>query len=134
MSARAYSAPVEGASHVCRFDGCAIGRAGQMLETARKIIEETGRGKMSQAMWCDQGGHAFSERDPGRQRISVSTLDENENEVQVSKDFCGDCADKSGLSAPRRTRPAAAAIPAPPPPAGDDLGGQHSAHGFIARA
>jgi len=63
---------------------------------------------MSAALWCDQGGHAFSERDPGRQRITVNTLDEDENEVQVAKDFCGACAAQSGLTTPRKTRPAVA--------------------------
>lgn len=60
---------------------------------------------MSQALWCDSGGHAFSERDPGRQRISVTALDDDGEETIESRDFCGDCAAKAGLLAPRKTRP-----------------------------
>lgn len=81
-----------------------MGRATGLLEQARAIVEEGSRGSMSAALWCDQGGHAFSERDPGRQRISVSTLDDDEREVNLTKDFCGDCASKAGLTAPRKTR------------------------------
>ena len=61
---------------------------------------------MSAALWCDQGGHAFSERDPGRQRVTVNTLDEEtDREVTVAKDFCGECADRAGLNTKRKTRP-----------------------------
>jgi hypothetical protein len=93
------------ADPACLRSGCMLGSAAGLLQQARDIIEQHGRGSMSAALWCDQGGHAFSERDPGRQRISVNTLDDNETETQVSKDFCGDCAAKAGLSQPRRTRP-----------------------------
>lgn len=61
---------------------------------------------MSQALWCDHGGHAFSERDPGRRRISMAVLDEDtEQERTESRDFCGECAEKSGIAEPRKTRP-----------------------------
>lgn len=70
-------------------------------------INQMGRQHMSQALWCDNGGHAFSERDPGRQRISIAVLDEDtEKERLESRDFCGECAIKAGLASPRKTRPA----------------------------
>ena len=73
---------------------------------------------MSQALWCDQGGHAFSERDPGRQRISVQVLDDDGVEQAESRDLCSQCAEQAGLLKKRQTRPAAA-IPAPARPAAD---------------
>lgn len=87
-----------------------LGSAAGLLDQAREVIRQNGRDGMSSALWCDQGGHAFSERDPGRQRISVNTLDENENEVNLTKDFCGDCAASAGLTQPRRTRPTLPAV------------------------
>lgn len=74
---------------------------------------------MSQALWCDQGGHAFSERDPGRQRISITVLDEESGEERAeARDFCGACAEASGLLSKRKTRPATVttALPAGPHP------------------
>lgn len=61
---------------------------------------------MSQALWCDATDHAFSERDPRRQRISVAEFSEdedgNQRQVLVSKDFCGECAAAVGLTKPKR--------------------------------
>lgn len=62
---------------------------------------------MSRALWCDSGGHAFSERDPGRQRITVQVLDDDGNEQEDFREFCGECADKAGLLKHRVTRPKA---------------------------
>jgi hypothetical protein len=101
MSSRA--AYVEGASALCAGSRCQLEGAQKLLDRARDVLES--RNNMSAALWCDQGGHAFSERDPGRQRITVNTLDEDEREVQVAKDFCGECAANSGLTSPRKTRP-----------------------------
>jgi len=98
-------ADVDHAHRLCRFDGCQLGRATAIISEAQTIID--GRNHMSQALWCDQGGHAFSERDPGRQRITVNVIDEDtEAETQISKDFCGECAKVSGLTTARKTRPA----------------------------
>jgi hypothetical protein len=74
--------------------------------SAVQVIHAMGRNSMSQALWCDNGGHAFSERDPGRQRISVATIDpDTEREVMESRDFCGECAESTGITRPRKTRP-----------------------------
>lgn len=72
---------------------------------------------MSVALWCDQGGHAFSERDPGRQRVGITILNDDGQEVEEARDLCGQCASQAGLLRPRQTRPqvAAHAAPAPPP-------------------
>lgn len=72
---------------------------------------------MSGALWCDPGGHAFSERDPGRQRITVNELDpETGEDVTDFRDYCGYHAEQAGLRR-RTTRPAgieARGLPAAP--------------------
>lgn len=91
----------------CGSTGCQMRKAVDTYAMAEQMIRNLTRSGMSQALWCDQGGHAFSERDPGRQRISVTVLDdETEQEKQETRDFCGDCARQSGLLAKRKTRPA----------------------------
>ena len=102
------AAYVEGASPLCAGSRCQLQAAERLVNQARDILES--RNHMSAALWCDQGGHAFSERDTGRQRITVNTLDEDEREVQVAKDFCGECAANSGLTTPRKTRPSIPAV------------------------
>lgn len=60
---------------------------------------------MSRALWCDGGGHAFSERDPGRQRITIQVLDDDGIEQTDFREFCGPHAEAAGLTKPRVTRP-----------------------------
>lgn len=101
---------VYAASPGCAREGCQLSKAAELLELARQAFESKGRTGMSAAMWCDAGGHAFSERDPGRQRITIGVLDEETGqEKEESRDFCGTCAERAGLLAKRRTRPAAIA-------------------------
>jgi hypothetical protein len=118
---------VERASPLCDSEGCKLSTAQRILEQVQDVLES--RNHMSVALWCDQGGHAFSERDPGRQRVTVNTLDEaTDREVTVAKDFCGECADRAGLNGKRKTR---STLPASGAVVSDD---ESSAHGFIARA
>lgn len=91
----------------CQDRGCQYATAAGLLEAAGQALTEGNREHMSQALWCDQGGHAFSERDPGRQRISVEILDDSGTEHSQFRDLCGDCAKTAGLLNPARTRPAA---------------------------
>jgi hypothetical protein len=101
---------VFGAAPGCVRDRCQLKQAADVLEAARQIVENGRRTNMSQALWCDQGGHAFSERDPGRQRISITVLDEETNQERgEARDFCGDCAQAAGLLSKSRTRPGPAA-------------------------
>lgn len=102
---------VPNAAPSCERQGCQLSKCAAIVETARQMIKQTGRNHMSQALWCDAGGHAYSERDPGRQRITVTVLDdETEEERQESRDFCGEHAAKAGLLDKRRTRPAVAEV------------------------
>jgi len=99
----------------CVTGKCQYAAALDLLRQATAYVQDnTGRTNMSQALWCDQGGHAFSERDPGRQRISVAVLDEESGrEIQESRDLCGVCAEKMGLLKRRTTSAAAPAIDRP---------------------
>lgn len=36
---------------------------------------------MSQALWCDEGEHAFSARDKGRREITITGYDEDGDET-----------------------------------------------------
>lgn len=92
------------ANAACRA-GCQLSQALSIARATENIISGLGRNSMSQALWCDQGGHAFSERDPGRQRISVDVLNEDTEEIESeTRDLCGECAREAGLLSPRKTR------------------------------
>ncbi len=43
---------------------------------------------MSQALWCDEGNHAFSSRDTGRREITITGYDENGNELSEKRLAC----------------------------------------------
>jgi hypothetical protein len=55
---------------------------------------------MSNALWCDQGGHPYSERDPKRQHFTRSEYDEDGNSISAQFDICGPCAVKIKFGAP----------------------------------
>lgn len=57
--------------------------------------------KMSQAIWCDQGGHAFSSKDPGKRHFSETrTVDDGlrVSQVTAEMDICGPCSESSFLA------------------------------------
>ena len=56
-----------------------------------------GLGRMSKALWCDPGSHAFSDRDPGRQHISRTLINSEGDEVTEPWDICGPHAAESSL-------------------------------------
>jgi hypothetical protein len=117
---------VIGASQACRTPaGCQLRQAETLLAKTAAVLADRKRAHMSIALWCDAGGHAFSERDPGRQRITVEVLDEETGQDrEESRDWCGECAAAAGLMN-RKTRPdrvqvtrglAAGQVPPAPPP------------------
>lgn len=85
---------IRNASQVCRVQECqhalaanAIAVAQRMGEAVRMIENE------DIALWCGVGGHAFSSRDPGRQRVTVQQWDEEANEMRpVAASACGEHA------------------------------------------
>lgn len=90
----------------CVSGGCQYTVSRQLLGQMSDALNQMGKSGMSSALWCDSGGHAFSERDPGRQRISITVLDEESGEEKMeARDFCGECAEAAGLLNKRRTRP-----------------------------
>lgn len=106
--------PME-ADYSCLTKGCqlrqalvTLGRAAEMQQRAELMVTTARRDNMSRALWCDSGGHAFSERDPGRQRVTVQVLDDDGTEHEDFREFCGECAEKAGLLRKRVTRPQAA--------------------------
>jgi hypothetical protein len=104
----------------CQQNGCQIVMANQILGQAQKAMEQArvmeertqailnrqGKKEMtvSAALWCDQGGHAFSERDPERQEFTRASYDADGHRVESVFSVCGSCGEKSGF----RTAPALA--------------------------
>lgn len=82
------------ADDVCQTSGCQLGRALEAMKTAAQIGEVAQRMEVDDvALWCGVGGHAFSARDPGRQRVTVQQWDEEAKETKpVTVSACGDHA------------------------------------------
>ena len=95
---------VQGADPVCCTQGCQFGTAKRLMVAAQSIIDER-RDGVSYALWCDRGGHAFSENDPGRIIIpAADALDLDGNEITIkAQAICGEHA--KGMNK-RLTRPA----------------------------
>lgn len=58
-----------------------------LVKQAQTIIETST--KMSAAIWCDQGNHAFSEHDPKREKFSKTLYDDDGDSRVVTIDMCG---------------------------------------------
>lgn len=85
---------VRSADGLCQQAGCQLGQALDALRLARQAGEMAQRMNVDDvALWCGVGGHAFSARDPGRQRVTVQQWDEDSQEVKpVAVSVCGDHA------------------------------------------
>lgn len=46
----------------------------------------------TQALWCEQGGHAFSEKDPDVQVLTIAGRGPDGKTVEESRTSCGECA------------------------------------------
>lgn len=57
--------------------------------------KEAKRMEPTRALWCEQGGHAFSEKDPDFQVLSITGKDKEGKQVTESRTICGPCADKT---------------------------------------
>lgn len=97
---------VPGGHEVCRLQGCQIGRATDMMNAAAAVGKVAQRMEVDDvALWCGVGGHAFSSRDPGRQRVTLEQWDDEQNAMKpVTVSACADHARPVQL----KTRPAAA--------------------------
>ena len=111
-------------------DGCQLSQARAMLAQAEKLVGRTKEGKiMSQALWCDQGQHAFSARDPKSEHWERQATDPKTGEkIVVPWDVCGDhmaAIDNrlAQMEAERAAATAAGQLPARQPYQGGPAGG-----------
>lgn len=72
------------------MDGCQLTEARKLLVTAERLVGRTTEGKtVSQALWCDQGDHAFSARDPKSEHWERQVKNDKGENVTVPWDVCG---------------------------------------------
>lgn len=102
---------------ICNTDGCQLAAARKIMDQAEALVKEaeyqnyratmgrTMEDMMSQALWCDSGEHAFSERDPDRQHLERTALDQAGNQITEPIDICGSCAQQNGLLKPSTLYP-----------------------------
>lgn len=112
----------------CAARGCQFEQAQQMLakaqhalETTKRLmrIDEAGEATMSRAMWCDVGGHAYSENDPKAEQWKKRRRDPETGQPQeVLMDVCGPCVELGGspdFNAEERAAIMAGGAPHPAP-------------------
>jgi hypothetical protein len=113
-SARAVrEAHVKGPVPNCRLNGCQAPELHAMLASTLNVTQELLAKKESameptKALWCEQGGHSFSEKDPDLQVLSISGKDKEGKPVTESRTLCGPCASqaKVNLGSARNSPPA----------------------------
>jgi hypothetical protein len=72
--------------------GTTLGRTRELIES----LEGTGAGMQpTQALWCEQGGHSFSEKDPDVQVLTIAGRGPDGKTVEESRTICGACAEKT---------------------------------------
>ena len=110
---------VRNATPACTAQGC---QAPELAELCRrvsdqqhelfKMLQEKERQmEPTRALWCEQDGHAFSEKDPGMQVMSIQSRDDEGKPVSESRTLCGPCAVKMKVNF-GKARTAAAELPA----------------------
>lgn len=73
-------------------DGCQVATARQMLAAAEKLVGRRMNGEIvSQALWCDQGNHPFSARDPKSEHWERQVTNDKGEKQTVPWDVCGKC-------------------------------------------
>jgi len=85
-----YNRYVSDIAHACERDGCQLSRARELFEQAERLLEK--RMEPTRALWCDQGEHPFSERDPGRKVITIGGTGADGELAEESRTTCGPCA------------------------------------------
>lgn len=90
---------VTGATPGCCELGCRATELEAMLASTLNITQEllVKREKEAQmdptrSLWCEQGGHSFSEKDPDMQVLSITGKDKDGKQVTESRTICGPCA------------------------------------------
>jgi hypothetical protein len=95
---------VRGATPSCRADGCQAPElallARNLSDHTHAVIEamtkkEAEQVEPTRALWCEQGGHSFSEKDPDFQVLTIQGKDKEGKPVSESRTICGPCAAKT---------------------------------------
>lgn len=86
---------VRGAAELCTADRCHLTEGLERLAEAGRLVERLRAEKhvmeQTAALWCDTG-HAFSARDRGRKRVTVTVTDEDTGQdVSEIRQVCGRC-------------------------------------------
>jgi hypothetical protein len=100
------SAYVQNALPSCRNQGC---QAPELAALARHISDEAhktlemlsrkeGQMEPTKALWCEQGGHSFSEKDPDLQVLTIQGKDKEGKPMSESRTICGPCAAKTKVN------------------------------------
>lgn len=111
QGSRCQAPALTGAAEQARALAAALmDRYDQEREQAMTMVTPQTAAQPCQSLWCEEGGHSFSERDPGMRVVSIEGTDETGAPVADSRTMCGGCAPRVNV---RRTRPAAA--PGQPP-------------------
>lgn len=101
------------ATAVCCAQGCRAPELEAMLASTLNVTQEllTQREKEAQmdptkALWCEQGGHSFSEKDPDFQVLTITGRDKEGKQVTESRTICGPCAaqTKTNLGSARNSQ------------------------------
>lgn len=88
---------VRGAGSACARGGCQAAALTEVADTAARLAGEMiARGEQqvrpTQALWCEQGGHSFSEKDRGQQVITINGVGDDGQPAEESRTTCGPCA------------------------------------------
>lgn len=106
---------VRGAGSACARGGCQAAALTKVADQAAQLAGEAiARGerrvKATISLWCEQGGHSFSEKDRGQQVITINGVGDDGQPAEESRTVCGPCANET-----RTTLGAARNAPAPLP-------------------
>jgi hypothetical protein len=68
-----------------------LAQARTMLAQAQQLVGRTVKGEIvSQALWCDQGNHAFSGRDPKSEHWERKVKNADGELITIPWDVCGE--------------------------------------------
>ena len=59
-----------------------------ILDKAQQLTDQEKVRASMQALWCDEGQHAFSPRDKGKLELTVKGTDEDGNEITEARTAC----------------------------------------------
>lgn len=107
---------VRGVGSACARGGCQAAALTEVADTAARLAGEMiARGEQqvrpTQALWCEQGGHSFSEKDRGQQVITINGIGGDGEPAEESRTACGPCAVRARTTLGTANNSAAAPLP-----------------------